>query len=156
MTRNRIARLNADGSSDNSFEPGSGPNGPAFVDALVQTVQQSSQVNPTSQRDALIAAYNSAGGSDSGRAAVLRSVADNQTFTQAEYNRSFVLMQYFGFLKRNPDDGGYQFWLNAVNNSVPNDPGGYRSMVCAFITSREYQQRFSPIVTRNDTICAPQ
>ncbi|MBD0325607.1 MAG: DUF4214 domain-containing protein, partial [Pyrinomonadaceae bacterium] len=130
--------------------------GPAFVDALLLTVQQSSQVNLTSQRDALIGVYNSAGGGNSGRAAVLRSVADNPTFTQAEYNKAFVLMQYFGFLKRNPDEGGYQFWLNVVNNSVPNDPSGYRSMVCAFITSPEYQQRFSGVVTRNDTVCAPQ
>jgi hypothetical protein len=130
--------------------------GPAFVDALLNTIQQSSQVNLSSQRDALIAAYNSAGGGTGGRAAVLRSVADNPTYTQAEYNRAFVLMQYFGFLRREPDEGGYQFWLNVVNNSVPNDPSGYRAMVCAFITSPEYQQRFSGVVTRNDTVCAPQ
>ncbi|HEX7998760.1 MAG TPA: Calx-beta domain-containing protein [Pyrinomonadaceae bacterium] len=130
--------------------------GPAFVDAVLLTVQQASQVNLTGQRNALIGVYNSAGGGNSGRAAVLRSVADNPTFTQAEYNKAFVLMQYFGFLKRDPDDGGYQFWLGVVNNSVPNDPRGYRSMVCAFITSPEYQQRFSSVVTRNDTVCAPQ
>lgn len=130
--------------------------GAAFVDALLQTVQQFSQVNLTSQRAALIDVYNNAGGGNGGRAAVLRSVGDNQTFVQAEYNKAFVLMQYFGFLKRNPDEGGYQFWLNVVNNSVPNDPSGYRSMVCAFITSPEYQQRFSGVVTRNDTVCAPQ
>ncbi|MDX6696447.1 MAG: hypothetical protein QOF02_4050 [Blastocatellia bacterium] len=131
-------------------------NGAAFVDALLQTVQQSSQVDLTSQRDALLNAYNTAGGGDAGRATVLRQVADNQAYAQAEYNKAFVLMQYFGFLKRNPDEGGYQFWLNVVNNSVPNDPSGYRSMVCAFITSPEYQQRFSGVITRNDTVCAPQ
>ncbi len=131
-------------------------NGAAFVDALLQSVQQFSQVNLSSQRDNLIAAYNAAGSGNAGRAAVLRAVADNQTFIQAEYNKAFVQMQYFGFLKRNPDDGGYQFWLNVVNNSVPNDPSGYRSMVCAFITSREYQERFSGVVTRNDSVCAPQ
>ncbi|HEY0404461.1 MAG TPA: DUF4214 domain-containing protein, partial [Pyrinomonadaceae bacterium] len=130
--------------------------GPAFVDAVLQNVLQSSNVNLNSQRAALNDAYNNAGGVNNGRAVVLRAVADNQTFAQAEYNKAFVLMQYFGFLKRNPDDGGYQFWLNVVNNSVPNDPSGYRSMVCAFITSREYQQRFSGIITRNDTVCAPQ
>ncbi|HEY0406023.1 MAG TPA: Calx-beta domain-containing protein, partial [Pyrinomonadaceae bacterium] len=127
-----------------------------FVDALLQTVQQSSQVDLTGQRDALLSAYNTAGGGINGRATVLRQTADNAAYAQAEYNKAFVLMQYFGFLKRNPDDGGYQFWLNVVNNSVPNDPSGYRSMVCAFITSPEYQQRFSGIITRNDTVCAPQ
>jgi hypothetical protein len=110
----------------------------------------------TGQRDALISDYNTAGGGVTGRATVLRQIADTPAYVQTEYSKAFVLMQYFGFLKRNPDDGGYQFWLNVVNNSVPNDPGGYRSMVCAFITSREYQERFSCVITRNDTVCAPQ
>jgi CSLREA domain-containing protein len=130
--------------------------GPAFVDALLQSVQQSSGVNLAGQREALVSAYTTAGGGVMGRASVLRQLADNGAFTQAEYNRAFVQMQYFGFLKRDPDEGGYQFWLSVVNNSVPNDPSGYRSMVCAFITSPEYQQRFSQVVTRNDTVCAPQ
>lgn len=130
--------------------------GPSFVDSLLLNVQQFSQVNLTGQRDSLIAAYNTAGGGSSGRAAVLVSVADNQTFTQAEYNKAFVLMQYFGYLRRDPDEGGYRFWLGIINNSVPNDPSGYRAMVCAFITSPEYQLRFSPITTRSDNICAPQ
>jgi hypothetical protein len=31
---------------------------------------------------------------------------------------------------------------------------GYRSMVCAFITSSEYQLRFGSTVTRNNADCA--
>ncbi len=60
-------------------------------------------------------------------------------------------MQYFGYLRRDPDQGGYNFWLGIVNNaSVAN----YYSMVCAFLTSREYQERFSSIVPRSDSECA--
>jgi hypothetical protein len=64
-------------------------------------------------------------------------------------------MQYFGYLRRDADTGGYAFWLNVLKNQVPNDSTGYRSMVCAFITSREYQERFSPIVPRNNGECGP-
>jgi hypothetical protein len=59
-------------------------------------------------------------------------------------------MQYFGYLRRDPDPAGYGFWLNVLNNSEPNN---YRSMVCAFITSAEYQRRFGPTVTRTSAEC---
>jgi len=85
------------------------------------------------------------------RAQVLRDVVEIQVFRDREYNPSFVLMQYFGYLRRDPDPGGYTFWLNVINNSNPNN---YRGLVCAFITSREYQERFSSIVTRTDSECA--
>jgi hypothetical protein len=42
--------------------------------------------------------------------------------------------------------------LNVLNNQ---QPGNYRGMVCAFITSREYQQRFSPLVIRSNQQCGP-
>jgi hypothetical protein len=60
-------------------------------------------------------------------------------------------MQYFGYLRRDPDQGGYDFWLSVLNNVQPNN---FRGMVCAFITSREYQERFSPVITRSDQLCA--
>jgi hypothetical protein len=63
-----------------------------------------------------------------------------------------VLTEYFGYLKRDPDEGGYQFWLDVLNNHVP---GNYRAMVCAFITSAEYQQRFSSVVTHTNSECGP-
>jgi hypothetical protein len=79
--------------------------------------------------------------SDSGRsrAQVLRNVIEIQDFKTREYNPSFVLMQYFGYLKRDPEPEGYNFWLNVLNNDASNN---YRGMVCAFITSAEYQDRF--------------
>jgi Tol biopolymer transport system component len=84
------------------------------------------------------------------RARVLRRVADNATLAQQEFNKAFVLEQYFGYLRRNPFDppeptlnfDGYNFWLNKLNQFG----GNYitAEMVKAFITSSEYRQRFGP------------
>src|SRR5262249_46829023 len=46
------------------------------------------------------------------RAQVLREVIEFQDFKTREFNPAFVLMQYFGYLHRDPDQGGYNFWLN--------------------------------------------
>ena len=85
------------------------------------------------------------------RAQVVGDVIEIQAFKDREYNPSFVLMQYFGYLRRNPDAGGYAFWLDVITNQ---DPNNYRGMVCSFITSAEYQQRFSSVVTHSNTECA--
>ncbi|HEY0407507.1 MAG TPA: DUF4214 domain-containing protein [Pyrinomonadaceae bacterium] len=85
------------------------------------------------------------------RAQVLRAVIEITEFVNREYNPAFVLMQYFGYLKRNADPGGYQFWLDVVNNRVTNN---YLAMVCAFITSTEYQQRFGPVITHSNSDCS--
>ena len=69
----------------------------------------------------------------------------------SQYNSAFVLMQYFGYLRRNVDPAGYAFWLDVLNNREPNN---YRGMVCAFITSPEYQLRFGPTITRSNADCA--
>ncbi|HEY0385353.1 MAG TPA: Calx-beta domain-containing protein [Pyrinomonadaceae bacterium] len=86
------------------------------------------------------------------RAQVLLEVIELPAFKEKEFNPAFVLMQYYGYLRRDPDPGGYQFWLDVVNNRVTNN---YRAMVCAFITSAEYQQRFSPVVTHTNSECGP-
>ncbi|HXI61233.1 MAG TPA: hypothetical protein VNF70_00935, partial [Pyrinomonadaceae bacterium] len=82
------------------------------------------------------------------RADVLMKVAENQTLQQKEFNRAFVLMEYFGYLRRNPDDApdanfvGYNFWLNKLNQFNGDYIGA--EMVKAFIASSEYRQRFGP------------
>lgn len=118
-----------------------------FVDALLQTVLQATGVNLTQQRAALLNEYQLNGG----RARVVRLVADDAAVQNAEYNKAFVLMQYFGYLRREPDESGYQFWVDVVDNR---EPGNYHAMVCAFLTSTEYQQRFGPIVSRANADCA--
>jgi hypothetical protein len=84
------------------------------------------------------------------RAQVLRDLIDIPELRTREYNPSFVLMQYFGYLRREPDRDGYNFWLNVLETQAP---GNYRGMVCAFITSAEYQQRFSSAVTHTNAEC---
>jgi len=88
------------------------------------------------------------------RAQVLLDVIEIQEFKDREYKPSFVLMQYFGYLRRDPDQLGYDFWLNILNNRLPNDPSGYRAMVCAFLTSTEYQFRFGTTITRSNQDCS--
>lgn len=122
----------------------------SFVDALLATIQLASGVNLSNQRAALISKYNTGANLDQRRAFALRDAADSTAFTAAEYNPSFVLMQYFGYLGREPDQGGYNFWLNVLNNS---DPNNYRGMVCSFVTSREYQERFGLRLSRSNSDC---
>jgi len=80
------------------------------------------------------------------RGQVLRAVAENQNLTQRETNNAFVLIQYFGYLRRNPDDapdsnfGGYNFWLGKLNQF--NGDFVQAEMVKAFIVSSEYVSRF--------------
>nr|MBA2524952.1 hypothetical protein [Pyrinomonadaceae bacterium] len=82
------------------------------------------------------------------RARALRRVAENSTLVQQEFNRAFVLIQYFGYLRRNPNEApdanfdGYNFWLNKLNQFNGNFINA--EMVKAFITSGEYRQRFGP------------
>src|SRR5439155_18609991 len=84
------------------------------------------------------------------RALSLRRVAENSALQQQEFNRAFVLMQYIGYLRRNPNDApepglnfdGYNFWLNKLD-SFKSD-FAQAEMVKAFINSAEYRQRFGP------------
>ena len=96
-----------------------------------------------SERDSLVTGLSN--GSQT-RATVLRAVAENSEFQRREFNPAFVLMEYFGYLRRNPDDppntnmDGFNFWLGKLNAFG----GDYRAaeMVKAFIQSGEYRGRF--------------
>lgn len=80
------------------------------------------------------------------RANVFRRVAEDADLSQREFNKAFVLMQYFGYLSRNPNDApdnnydGFTFWLSKLNQFNGNFVQA--EMVKAFITSIEYRQRF--------------
>ncbi len=118
-----------------------------FVDALYTNAG----LVPTSapNRPKAISEFNSTTPADpAARARALRDVAEDPMLTQQEFNRAFVLMQYFGYLRRNPNDApdsdfsGYNFWLGKLNQFG----GNYQAaeMVKAFIVSSEYRQRFGP------------
>jgi cysteine-rich repeat protein len=74
------------------------------------------------------------------RANALRALIQLERFRQREFSPAFVLMQYIGYLRRDPDDLGYNFWLNKLN--LNHGDYGAAEMVAAFITSIEYRQRF--------------
>ncbi len=120
-----------------------------FVDALFAN----GAVTPTaSERDAAIAEFGGAGNTvnTAARGRALRLVAENPTLSNQEFNKAFVLMQYFGYLRRNPYDapeptldyGGYNFWLTKLNQFNGNYVNA--EMVRSFLVSSEYRQRFGP------------
>jgi len=123
--------------------PQTNPSG--YVDALYA----SAGVTPTAaERQAAIDAFTSASSPEAGRAAALRAVADSNSIRAAELNTAFVLLQYQGYLRRNPtdapntDDSGYQFWLGKLNGAGGNYVAA--EMVASFLWSDEYILRFGP------------
>jgi hypothetical protein len=122
----------------------------AFVDALLQSAA-SSGASLNDARANLISIYNQAGGDlIASRAAVMRSLADHEAFKQSQDNQAFVLTEYFAYLHRDIDPGGYDFWVNVLNSG---DRRNYRGMVCSFITATEYQRRFSAVVSHSNGEC---
>ena len=113
----------------------------AYVNALYTNA---GIVAPQAEKDKLVAALNAA---SMNRATVLLDVAAEATFRQQEQNAAFVLMEYFGYLRRDPnaapdsDLSGYNFWLNKLNQFGGNYVDA--EMIKAFITSFEYRQRFA-------------
>jgi len=74
------------------------------------------------------------------RAQVLRAIADSDQVATLEFNRAFVAMQYYGYLRRTPESAGYNSWL-AYLTAHPTDS---RTMVNGFMNSNEYRLRFGP------------
>jgi YVTN family beta-propeller protein len=115
----------------------------AFVDALnANTGGSLTQV----ERDGIVNELASALNLTQGRMDAVLKVAENAEFSRRESNKAFVLMQFFGYLRRNPDEGpnpdfrGYDFWLQKLNDNGGNFINA--QMVEAFITSLEYRERF--------------
>ena len=106
----------------------------AYVDALISHTGVSFS---QSERDALVNGLTSGTAT---RAEVLRQIAENERFVAAKRNEQFVMMQYFGYLRREPDADGYAFWLNKLNQFNGNFEQA--EMVKAFLVSGEYRSRF--------------
>jgi hypothetical protein len=119
-----------------------------FVDGLYTHAGVMSP--PAAERTAAINEFAGASNTTdtAARGRALRRVAENSTLNQQEFNRAFVLMQYYGYLRRNPYDPpeltldyqGYNFWLGKLNQFN----GDYvaAEMVKAFLVAGEYRQRF--------------
>lgn len=120
-----------------------------YVDRLFATTG----INASAQdRQTLVTGLNN---QTETRATVLKKVVDGtiiiaegnvqytttygKAFYDKEFNPAFVQMEYFGYLRRDPDQAGFDFWLNKLNFY-----GNFTDaeMVRAFIISPEYLSRF--------------
>ncbi len=138
LERNRQAYATQIVSSDEfiaRFPTGQGAS--QYVGALFA----SAGVTPTDgEQQEAIDAFNAAGGGLAGRVAAFRKVTESSSVRTAEFRTAFVLMQYFGYMRRDPDQSGYNFWLSKLNQFNGNYVAA--EMVKAFIVSSEYQERF--------------
>lgn len=146
-------------------------NGPAFITAILESIRSASGSDLTSQVGVLNGLYD-----QGGRGLVLFHLAndywngcgsvpapcvppgtgmavDNRSFINAEYNFTFVSTEYFGYLRRDGDANGLNFWLAQVNRFPIRDADAQHAMVCSFITSAEYQLRFGSVVSQTNQEC---
>ncbi|MEK6283139.1 MAG: Calx-beta domain-containing protein [Acidobacteriota bacterium] len=106
----------------------------AYVDALLLTVGL-----PThSGRAGWIATLNANNNSQT-RALVLRQLVESSEVYNKYFNEAFVIMQYFGYLRRTAD-ASYLSWIQTMNQNG----GDYRTMINGFLNSAEYRRRFGP------------
>ena len=106
----------------------------AYVDALLQTVGLPGHPSRTTWINQL-----NAGNTSTARGQVLRSLVESQQVYDKYYNEAFVIMQYFGYLRRTAD-ASYLQWINTMNTTG----GDYRIMINGFMNSAEYRKRFGP------------
>jgi hypothetical protein len=127
-----------------------GLNDTVYVDELFNTTGIAATA---AQKQALVDGLTNA---TETRASVLRKVVDGtvvtnesnlqftttygQAFSNQEYRRMFVYMEYVGYLRRNPDAEGFVFWLDKLNKH--NGDPLQAEMVRSFIVSPEYRSRF--------------
>lgn len=110
----------------------SGTSNSAYVNAL----EQNAEITLTNKAD-LIAALNA---NQKTRAQVLREIVESKAVEDKFFIRAFVAMQYFGYLRRDPDTIGYNNWVTTLTN----DPSNFRHMIFGFLFSDEYRGRFGP------------
>jgi hypothetical protein len=72
------------------------------------------------------------------RGKVLRAIVESQEVSDREFNNGFVAMQYYGYLRREPEVAGFNAWLTYLNAH----PGDFKTMVWGFVYSQEYRNRF--------------
>jgi hypothetical protein len=102
--------------------------------AYVNALEANAEITVTNKQ-ALIDALNA---SQMNRGQVLRNIVESSAVADRFFNRAFVAMQYFGYLRRDPDSIGFQNWVDTLNA----DPSNFRHMIFGFLFSTEYRQRF--------------
>ena len=105
--------------------------------AYVERLFRSAQVQPTAaERAALV---NNLDGGKMTRAEAAMQVADHPAVLKREADGAYVVLQYFGFLRRGPEPDGFQAWLRVLRN----DPQGHLKVITGLLTSAEYRSRFA-------------
>jgi hypothetical protein len=118
------------------------------AELVEQLNQNAGSILTANERDQLVAELAAAPDVTTGRANVLGKIAEHSSLKRNESNRAFVLMQYYGYLRRNPDDpqdidfAGWAFWLDKLSDFNGNFVDA--QMVKAFLNSGEYRHRFGP------------
>ena len=124
------------------------PNALTPAEFLARLDRNAGGVLTAEEAEALAREMVGAGDTRQARALALSKVAENAELARRETARAFVLMQYFGYLRRDPaappdsDYSGYRYWLDKLNRRGGDYVGA--ELVRAFITSAEYRRRFAP------------
>ena len=121
-----------------------------FVDTVLLSVAQNTGVDLGTERSTLLELLD---GTPAGRAAVLTRVTNDQAVLDAQYNQALVLAQYFTYLRHDPDEGSYALWLNIAKSKPLHDPEATRYLICTFVNSAEYQNRFGMLTPHNPREC---
>jgi len=106
----------------------------AYVDALLQSVSLPNHPSRAGWINLLNANNNLAT-----RGTVLRQLVESSEVFNKYFNEAFVIMQYFGYLRRTAD-ASYLNWIQTMNQTG----GDYRTMISGFMNSVEYRRRFGP------------
>jgi thermitase len=131
------------------YGPATAANAARFISALEQTAKVTlPEVVPAAQpgqpqqygRPELIARMESGQLSP---AEGLRAFIEQKIVFDRFFYRGFVAMQYFGYLRRDPDQAGYDDWVDVLEHGRDKiAPGDYRHLIFGFIYSEEYRKRF--------------
>ena len=71
------------------------------------------------------------------RSQILRKIAESGEVPGKFTNQAFVALQYFGYLRRDPEEGGFNRWLDELNKT-----GDFAHVTSGFVDSSEYRERF--------------
>ena len=104
--------------------------------AYVNALEQNAEITLSNKAE-LIAALDT---QQKTRGQVLREIVESKVVEDQLFIRAFVAMQYFGYLRRDPDPIGYNNWITTLTD----DPGNFRHMIFGFLFSTEYRGRFGP------------
>ena len=121
-----------------------------FVDAILATVLQTTGIDLAGEKDSFTGMFDDP---ELGRIGIVARLATQAAIVDAQYNQTLVTFNYFAFLRRDPDETGFAYWLNAIKNKSPRDPASARAMVCSFLNSEEYQSRFGMLTTHTTREC---